>query len=154
VLSPAKIKVFVFLSVLMHAAFAVLFAEVTLSFPPPSVKQLSLSIMTRGGGRGEIIQSEAGWPMPKRLVPVFSAEKTLGSLGGEIPDWMEYRAPDPSNFVSRDALAPEINVIDLAAKAYEGAPKELFSHMPAEAKARPITDFALRPVAPKIFETD
>ncbi len=153
-LLPARTKVFVTLSVFMHLAFALLFAEVTLSFPPPPIQKLSLMIITRGGGQGEIVQSEAGWPTPNRLEPGFSADRALKSLDADIPKWMEYAAPDPSIFTPRDALAPDIDIAELAAKAYEGAPGELFSHPPAESKPRPMAGLAIGPAVPEIFGSD
>ena len=147
-------KVFALLSALIHIGFALLFANLTLSFPPPPVKELSLTIMTRGGGQGEVIQSEAGWPTPKRFEPDFSAEKALQSLDDDIPKWIEYGTVDSSLFVPDDALTPNIDIAQLAAKADEAAPEEIFSHLPAESKTRPIPDFAVGPAMPEIFGSD
>jgi hypothetical protein len=81
VLDPAKLKIFALMSFVMHAAFVVLFARITLSFAPPEVKDLSLRIMTRAGAGGEIIQSEAAWPMPRRVEPGFSPAAALKNFG-------------------------------------------------------------------------
>ena len=153
-LHPAKIKVFILFSILMHAAFALLFATVTLSFPPPPVKKLSLTIMTRGGGQGEIIQSEAAWPMPRRIEPEFSSEEGLRSFDIEIGEWMGFEQPNISSFSPKGSLIPKIEIAELAAKAQAGPPEELFARMPAESKARPLPDFALGPPIVEALEAD
>jgi hypothetical protein len=154
VLHPTKTEIFILLSVLMHAAFVALFARVSLSFPPPAEKKFSLTITMREGGRGEIVQGKAGWATPKRIEPGFSAEEVFESLDDDIHEWMMYGPPDPPLFASNDAPAPEIDIAEFAAKAYQRPPEELFSHLPAESRIGPTTDFAIGPALPEIFVTD
>ena len=153
-LHPAKLRLFVLLSVLMHIAFAVLFAKVSLSFPPPQSQELSLTILIQGKGRGDIIQSEAVWPMPKRIEPGFSAQNTLKSFDKEIENWTQLGMPDLSVFSPKDAIVPRMKTAELAAEALSGSSEELISHMPAASKPVPIIDFALPPALPKMFEHD
>lgn len=153
-LNPAKVKIFAFMSVFIHVAFAALFAEVILSFQPPQLKKLSLTIIIREGAKGEITQSEAAWPMPRRIDPDFSPEAALKDFGSEAAEWIDFKAPDPSLFEPKETLIPIIDLKKLAAKAYEPPPKELFSHPAPELKAMPATDFVLGPTAPEIFGAD
>lgn len=150
-LHPAKVKIFALMSVAMHVAFAVLFAEITLSFTPPVVKKLSLTIMTRESARGEIIQSEAAWPMPARSEPDFSPDATMQEFGSEATQWIDFRKPDPSLFEQDETLIPVIDLKNLAAKAYEPPPNELYAHPSPELKTMPVTDLALGPAVPEIF---
>jgi hypothetical protein len=154
VLHPADVRIFGVMSVLIHVAFAVLFAEVTLSFPPPPVRKLALTIMIREGARGEIIQSEAAWPTPERHdAPGFSPDKILDNFGHETAEWIDFETPDPSLFDPKEPLADSIDIGRLAARAYD-PPAELFSPPPPELKTMPLTDFALGPAAPEIFGTE
>jgi hypothetical protein len=153
-LRPAKIKIFVLMSILMHVAFAMLFAETTLSFRPPPIKRLSLAIMIREGAKGEIIQSEAAWPTPKRIEPEFSADAALDDFKAEAVEWIYFQAPDPSLFEPIETLTPAVDFQQLAAKAYEGPSEEVFSNQPPEMKTMPATVFALGPAAPEILGTD
>jgi hypothetical protein len=154
VLQPAKVKIFAFMSVLIHVAFVILFAEVILSFQPPPVRKLALTIITRGGAKGEIVQTEAAWPMPGRIEPDFSPEKALDSFGAEIAEWIDFGAPDPSLFEPKETLMPAVDLQKLAAKAYAPPPEELFSHPAPELKTMPPTDFALGPSVPELLGTD
>jgi len=154
VLHPAKLRLFVLLSVLMHIAFAVLFAKVSLSFPPPQSQELSLTILIQGKGRGDIIQSEAVWPMPKRIEPSFAAQNTLKGFDKEIESWTQLGMPDLSVFSPKDAIVPRMKTAGLAAEAYSGSSEKLILHMPAASKPVPISDFALSPALPKMFERD
>jgi hypothetical protein len=154
VLHPADVKIFGVMSVLIHVAFAVLFAEITLSFPPPPVRKLALTIMIREGAKGEIIQSEAAWPTPERqAAPGFSPDETLESFGSEATGWIDFETPDASLFDPKKPLADSVDIGRLAAKAY-APPAELFSPPPPELKTMPLTDFALGPAAPEIFGTE
>lgn len=153
-LYPGKVTIFAFFSILMHLAFALLFAKVTLSFSLPPVKELSLTLRTRGGGEGAIVQSKAAWPTPPRAEPAFSAEEVLGSLDAETEEWTQFGLPGPAFFSPKETLAPQIEVAELAAKAYAGPPEGAFSRPPAESKAMPIADFALGSGFPEIFGSD
>jgi hypothetical protein len=153
-LHPTKLKFFVLISIFMHVGFAILFAKVSLSFVPPQVKKLSLVIMTRGEGRGDIVQDEAAWPMPKRMEPDFSAENELKSLEAEIKKWTRAGMPDLSFFSPKESIFPKMEITELAAEAHIKPPEELFSHLAAESKPRPLADFALRPAVPEISEND
>ncbi len=142
------------MSALIHVAFALLFAETTLSFTPKPVRTLALSIMIREGAKGEIIQSEAAWPTPGRhAAPGFSPDETLDSFGSEAAEWIDFEAPDPSLFEPKKPLVASIDIGRLAAGAYE-PPTQLFSRPPPEFKAMPLTDFTLGPAAPEIFGTE
>lgn len=142
------------MSALIHVVFAVLFAEITLSFPPPPIKKLALTIMIREGAKGEIIQSEAAWPTPQRHAePGFSPDATLESFGPEASGWIDFETPDPSLFEPEKPLAASVDIGRLAARAYD-PPAELFSRPAPALKTMPLTDFALGPAAPEIFGTD
>jgi hypothetical protein len=154
VLHPAKLKLFVLLSVLMHIAFALLFAEVSLSFPPPQIQDMSLTILIQGKGRGDIVQVEAAWPMPERIEPEFSAQDTLKGFDKDIRNWTQLGMPDLSVFSPKDAIVPRMKTADFAAEALSGSSKDLITHIPAASKPVPIIDFALPPALPKIFEND
>jgi hypothetical protein len=151
VLDSAKLKIFALMSVIIHVVFAVLFAQVTPSFQPPTLKRLSLTIMTREGAKGEIIRSEAAWPMPKRVEPGFAPDDALKDFGKEAAEWIEFRPPDPSLFEPKDTLSPGVNIRELAEKAYEPPANDFFSHPPPELKRMPVTDFALGPTAPDLL---
>ncbi len=142
------------MSVIIHVGFAVLFARVTPSFQPPTLKQLSLTIMTRESAKGEIIRSEAAWPMPKRVEPDFVPSEALKNFGKEAVEWIDYEPPDPSLFEPKDTLTPDISIGELAASAYEPPNNDFFSHPPPELKRMPVTDFALGPAAPDILGAD
>ena len=153
-LDSAELKIFALMSVIIHVAFAILFARVTPSFQPPTLKQLSLTIMTRESAKGEIIRSEAAWPMPKRVEPGFAPDDALKDFGSEAAKWIDFKAPNPSLFEPKDTLTPGIDIRELAAKAYEPPPNDFFSHPPPELKRMPVTDFALAPAAPDILGAD
>lgn len=153
-LLPGKTRIFAMMSIFLHVAFAVLFAKVTLSFPPPPAKRLSLLIMTREGVRGEIIQNEAAWPIPHRIEPDFSVDDALEPFGTKVPEWIDYQMPPSSIFEPRETLTVKVDLKELAARAYEPPPEEFFSHLPPEMKPMPVTDFAIGPGVPRIFETD
>lgn len=139
---------------LIHVVFAVLFAEVTLSFPPPVVKGMSLTILTREGGSAEIVRSEAAWPMPKRVEPEFSAGKALKGLDAGVEVWGRPVMSDSFFFVSPETMVSHKGVVELTDEAYSRPPDELFSRPHAESKAMPVTDFALGPTLPDILEGD
>jgi len=149
-----KIKIFLLFSVLIHVGFALLFTEVTLSFSPPIVRDLSLTLLTREGGQGEIIPSEAAWPTPPRSKPSFSAGEILATFETDIEDWTQFGLPDSSFFSPNNTLIPHVEIVELAAEARIDPPAGLFSHLPAETKATPIADFALGPAGPEIFGSD
>jgi hypothetical protein len=153
-LRPAKIKIFALMSILMHMAFALLFAKTTLSFPPPPMKTLSLAIIIREGAKSEIIQSEAAWPTPERAEPEFSVDISAADFEAEAVEWIYFQPPDPSLFEPLETLTPAVDFQQLAAKAYEPPPEEMFSHQPPEMKTMPATLFALGPAAPEILGTD
>ncbi len=138
----------------MHVAFALLFAQVIPSFSLPPVKELSLTLRTRGGGEGEIVQSKAAWPTPPRAEPAFSAEGVLKSFDADIEKWTQFGSPDIPSFSPKDTLVPRIDVAGLASKAYAGPPEGAFSRPPAESKVMPIADFALGPGFPEVFGSD
>ena len=153
-LHSGKIKIFALFSILIHVAFALFFAEVTLSFSPPTVRELSLTLVTRGGGQGEIIPSEAAWPMPLRVEPPFSAKEVLKKFDAEIEEWTQFGLPDSSFFSPDETLIPRAEIAELAGRTYIAAPEDLFSQLPAESKATPIADFALGLALPEIFENN
>ena len=153
-LHPVKLRLFILLSVLMHVTFAVLFAKVGLSFPPPQSQEMSLRILIQGKGRGDIVQSEAAWPMPGRIEPDFSAHNVLVGFDKEIKNWTQLGMPDLSAFSPKDAVVPRMKTAELAAEAFSGSSEEQISGMPAASKPVPIVDFALSPALPKIFEHD
>lgn len=153
-LRSGKIAVFVLFSLVLHAGFALLFSEVRLSFTPPTVKELSLAIMARGGEQGEIIQSEAAWPTPSRLEPEFSAERMVKALESDTTRWTRFGVPAVSHFTPRETLAPEIDLGELAQKAHPGSHEQEFSQLAPERKTMPVADFALGPALPEIFEAD
>jgi hypothetical protein len=142
------------MSIFMHVIFAILFAKTTLSFRPPPLKKLSLAILIREGAKGEIVQSEAAWPAPARTEPGFSPDAVLDDFGAEAVEWMYFLVPDPSLFEPAETLTPAVDLQQLAAKAYESPPEEMFAHQPPEMKTMPATNFALGPAAPEIFGTD
>jgi hypothetical protein len=153
-LYPGKVTIFALFSIVMHLAFALLFAEVTPSFSLPPVKELSLTLRTRGGGEGEIVQSKAAWPMPARAEPAFSAEGVLKSFDAEIEKWTQFGLPGPPFFSPKETFVPRIDVAELAGRAYAGPPEGAFSRPPPESKVMPIADFALGPGFPEIFGSD
>lgn len=153
-LYSGTIRIFVLFSIVIHVAFALLFAEVTLSFSPPIVRDLSLTLVTRGGVQGEIIPSEAAWPMPARAEPRLPVENVLRGLETEIEEWAQFGLPDSSFFSPDETLIPDPEIADLAGRASIGARADLFSQLPAESKAMPVADFALGPAAPDIFEDE
>ncbi len=142
------------MSVLMHVVFAVLFAEITPSFEPRMVRPLALTIMVREGAKGEIIQSEAAWPMPVRAEPDFSHDAALDGFGLEAAEWIDFATPDPSLFEPKKPLAAAVDIRKLAARAYDPPKPEAFPHLPSEFKTMPATNFALGPAAPEIFGTE
>jgi hypothetical protein len=152
VLYSGTIKIFVLFSIVIHVSFALLFAQVTLSFSPPTVRELSLTLVTRGGVQGEIIPSEAAWPMPPRAEPPLSVNEVLTSLDAEIEEWAQFGLPDSSFFSPDKTLIPHLEIADLAGRAHIGTSEGLFSQLPAESKATPIADFALGPAVPEMFE--
>lgn len=151
-LRSGKIGVFALFSVLMHVGFMALFHNVTLSFPPPLARDLSLTILVRGGGRGEIIQSEAAWPTPGRIEPEFSAEEALSLMRNEIRDWIHVTTPGLPYFTAKEPLVPKVDVAALADAAYPGAPRDAFAQAPPESKTMPMTEFALGPAFPALFD--
>ena len=153
-LRPAKVTVFALMSILMHVAFAMLFAETTLSFRPPPIKKLSLAIMIREGAKGEIIQSEAAWPTPARIEPEFSPDASMADFQAAADEWIYFQTPDPSLFEPIETLTPAVDLKQLAAKAYDLPPEEVFSNQPPEMKTMPAAVFALGPAAPEILGTD
>jgi hypothetical protein len=153
-LYPSKIKAFLLFSLLIHVAFAAFFGTVNLSFPPPDMKNLSLSILTRGAAQSEVVQSTAVWPMPVRTAPRFSAEEVLGGFDADIGDWTRFGVPDPGFFAVTGTLVPHMNVAELAGELYAGPPEELYSPLPAESKAMPIAGFAVGLAISEIFEND
>lgn len=153
-LRPAKIEIFALMSILMHVTFVMLFAETTLSFRPPQVKTLSLAIMIREGAKGEIIQSEAAWPRPERIEPEFSPAESPADFKAQAVQWIDFQPPDPSLFEPIETLTPPVDLQQLAAKAYEPPPEELFTNQPPEMKTAPETVFTLGPAAPEILGTD
>lgn len=142
------------MSVLMHVVFAVLFAEITPSFEPRMVRPLALTIMVREGAKGEIIQSEAAWPMPVRAEPDFSHDTALDDFGLEAAEWIDFATPDPSLFEPKKPLAAAVDIRKLAARAYDPPKPEAFPHLPPEFKTMPVINFALGPGAPEIFGTE
>lgn len=153
-LHPAKVGIFALMSVLIHVAFVVLFAEITLSFQPPMVRPLALTIMVREGAKGEIIQSEAAWPTPVRAEPDFSHDAALEDFGLEAAEWIDFATPDPSLFEPKKPLAAAVDIRKLAARAYEPPKPEIYLHLPPELKTMPATNFAIGPAAPEIFGTE
>jgi len=154
VLHPAKLRLFVLLSVLMHIAFAVLFARVSLSFPPPQTQKMSLTILIQGKGHADIVQTEAVWPMPDRIDPTFSADNVLKEFDSDIKNWAEIGMPDLSLFSPKDGVVPRMQTAHLATEAYRGSTEELITDIPAASKPVPIIDFAFPPATSKMFEYD
>jgi len=153
-LVPSRIKVFALCSLLIHVAFAAFFGTVNLSFPPPEVKDLSLSILTRGAAQSEVVQSTAVWPMPVRTDPGFSAEEVVEGFDANMGSWTRFGVPDPGFFAVKGTLVPHMNVAELAGELYAGPPEELYSPLPAESKSMPIAGFAVGPAILEIFEND
>jgi hypothetical protein len=142
------------MSILIHAAFAILFSNVSPSSPPPQSGKLFLDIEVMGKVREEIFQNEAAWPMPRRIEPGFSAENTFDDLGDEIKAYAQLGMPDMSFFSPRDAIVPHMKTPGLATEVSAGSTEKLFSDLPAASKPTPIIDFALPPAMPKIFGDD
>jgi hypothetical protein len=135
----------------MHAGFVLLFRNVTLSFSPPEAKNLSLTILVRGPGKGEIIQNEAAWPTPGRIEPPFPAQEALTRMSGDAQEWMRVGVPGAPYFTVKETLVPQLDIAALADMAYS-EPQDAFAQAPPESKAMPITEFALGPAFPTIFD--
>lgn len=142
------------MSILVHVVFAILFANVTLSFHLPPTKRLSLAIMIREGAKGEIIQSEAAWPTPTRIEPELPPATIPNDAEALAREWIHFQPPDAALFEPIETLTPDVDFQQLAAKAYEMPPEKVFANQPPETKAMPVADFALGPATPGIFETD
>jgi hypothetical protein len=143
-------KIFILLAILMHVAFAVLFARVTPSVTPPPEKKLSLSILTRGSVRGDIIQTEASWPMPRREEPAFAADEVLKSFDADIEALAAVGMPGQSVLAPKDTLVPQTDIATLAAEAHVGPAEDPFSLLSPDLKATPLREFALGPTVPEL----
>lgn len=135
----------------MHVAFVILFAKVGLSFTPPQDRGLSLILLMRGKGGGDIIQSEAAWPTPHRIEPDFSTKEILRDFDGEIKTWARLGVPELSFFAPKEMMVPQVETAQLADNAHS-LPTESFSHAPAELKPMPRVDFTLPQTMPEIFK--
>ena len=120
-LNSGKIKVFVVISVVMHVCFALFFTKVTFRSATPPDRKLSLLLVAREARKTEIVQSTAAWPLPRRLQPAFPTEQTLKSLDPDIMQWTQFGLPDAPSFSPKETIIPQIQVAELAEKAYEGS---------------------------------
>ncbi len=153
-LDSGKIKVFVVLSVVMHVFFALMFNGVTVKPTVLPDKKLSLLLVAREASKTGIVQSTGAWPLPRRLQPALPAGQTLESLNPDIMRWAQVGLPDASYFSPKETIVPQIQIADLAEKAHEGTPTEVFAQLPAESKSMPIADFALGPAFPEFSGID
>ncbi len=152
-LYSGKIRVFVLISLCVHAAFALLFREVTLG-SVPQARDLSIVLVSRGPGKIETLHSAPAWPMPVRFEPSLPVDEMLDRLDADVLQWAQVGNPDASLFAPGETLTSGFDIAQAAGKAYEGPPQDLFSPLPAESKFMPTTDFALNLSAPGIFRGD
>ncbi|RJP17546.1 MAG: hypothetical protein C4520_16410 [Candidatus Abyssobacteria bacterium SURF_5] len=153
-LHSGKPALFALFSVVVHILFVVLFAQVTLSFTPPPVKQLSLVLMSSGGGQSDIVQKEAVWISPKRIEPAFPVDAVLSELESEVPKWRHLAKPEDALFTLKETLLPVVDVKETADKLRPRPPDKLFAAPPAESKPMPTAEFALGPDLPRILHED
>ncbi|MBI5117432.1 hypothetical protein HZA56_13225 [Candidatus Poribacteria bacterium] len=149
-LYSGKLRVFVTISICVHALFALLFREVTIGAAPPA-KDLSIILVSRSAAKIETLQTAAAWPMPVRREPSLPADELLNELDSDIMQWTQHGLPDASFFSPSETLIPPTDIARAAEAAYARPPQELFEPRPAESKSMPTTDFALSLSAPGIF---
>jgi hypothetical protein len=153
-LNSGKPVIFAFFSVLIHVFFALLFSKITLSFNPPAVKNVSLSLMTTGTGQSDIIQKEAVWSSPKRLEPAFPLTEVLAELESAVPQWMSLERPEALLFAPQESLLPQVDINHAAEKLRPRSPIDFFASPPAESKPMPTAEFALGSDFPDLFGKD
>jgi hypothetical protein len=132
--------------------FVLLFSRVSLSFAPPQVKRLSLSLITSGASQSDIIQTEAVWSVPENYEPEFPVAKALAALESQIDDSMRLGQLQVSAFLQPETLMPSIDIRKTAEKLRPQPPNDFFSPLPAESKAMPTAEFALGADFPEIIE--
>jgi hypothetical protein len=154
VLRTGKPTLFVFFSIIIHVSFALLFSQVTLSFNPPTAKQLTLTLVSGGGGKGDIIQKEAVWTAPQRVEPDFPVGEIYSRLEGEIPYRLSLDQPAEILLAPREALIPSPKVSQVAEEVRPRPPKDLLAPLPAESKAVPTAEFALGSDIPELLNED
>jgi hypothetical protein len=143
VLRTGKPALFILFSVIIHVSFALFFSQVTLSFTPPAEKQLTLTLLAAGAGKGDIIQKEAVWTAPQRVDPDFPVEEIYSRLQREIPYWLSLDQPDEALFAPRESLVPFPEIPQIAEKVRPHPPEDLLAPLPAESKPVPTAEFAL-----------
>ncbi len=153
-LDSGKIKAFIIISLVMHLFFALIFNNVTARPTTPPDRKLSLFLVTRQASKSEIVQTTAAWPMPRRLEPDLPIAQTLKKLDSDAMQWAQVGLPDTAYFSPKDTLIPQIQIAELAEKAYERDSTEALSRLPAESKSMPIADFALGPAFPEFSGID
>ncbi len=147
-LESGKFKIFIILSFLTHVLFSLLFGMVGLSFDPPSARELSLMLLTRGGGEGDIIQIEPGWPLPPKIEPRLLADRVSPDLVPQIEEWTEIGVPEPLQFLPTGKVIPELEIPRLVEGGRREPPPHIFSRLPKEAKPMPEFDSLFGPVPP------
>ncbi len=150
-LYPAKLRLFAVFSIIMHITFVILFAKVDLSFTPPKDHELSLFLLMRGKGGGDIVQSEAAWPTPSRIVPSFSETEIARGFDEEIKTWARLGVPELSFFAPKSMITPHADTVHVVDEAHL-LPEQSFLHLPAELKPMPRIDFTLPQTMPEIFK--